>query len=548
MPVFFLQNSDRKDLTMTNLWTTAAGRAATKILIYSLIRRRMKRFFKRKFVVQYDAWIQSGKTAFSFLNTLGDLNTYHDTEILNLYELLMTIGEAPETVADQDFHVNNLTGDDINGLGNTAHPFATVSRALAAIENTVINHRIRILLDTTVAGADNQYIDDVWYAPHDIRAGSVAVIGVGSALESFPVQTCSVYTALGSGGHKFTIAAPAWLANAWQGSFMSPTDGPAIGRGFPIQHNDVDALYCHRFSTFPGAADSFTGVKPTITVKLNKLSIKTRGPEIVSSAWAASRFAIINLNLDFSASPHAEGQFKCDGEQYLWLDFVTMKMKDYTSENVQIADAQINVYPPVDGTFEAISAAGIDKIGESAGPGFVIHRNTPSLGNNSMVYIDCAQIRRMTCTEIISGSQDSRCVLANCAYGGSKFYNRVYFDIAQCLNSNNGNYSDDAPTADLRLYQSYIEAGAEGVRCKNGHLIIWDLQCDPAIVGYALIAGPNLFVEIEDSCALFVATTGSIRFTAPNPDVAAAWPAAGAIVGDAIGGAGVHSSYVVRPG
>lgn len=521
---------------MTNLWATAAGRAATKIAVYSLIRRRMKRFFKRNLVVQYDAWIQSGKTAFSFINLLGDLNTHHDTEILNWYELLTTIGELPETVADLDLYVNNVTGDDINGLGNSTTPFASVSRALEAIENTIINHAVTIRVANITAGVLTTYVDDEWYIPHDIREGSLDIVGVGVALETFANQDLTAYAALGSGGHQWDVAGAPWVANTWQGSFMQPIDGPALDRAFSIQQNAVGTLISHHYATIPGPPDVVRGVAPPVVVELNKVSIKTRGPEIVTATGLGSKFTLTNLQLDFTGSTLAEGQFACETEeQRLFLDFVSMRFKNATTSNLHIKNARVNEFAPTNGNLEAISASGIDKVGSLLGPGFVCFRETVGLGDAAMALVDSSTVYRMTLTENIEGEANGPARIFSCALGGGTALYVPLWYFVECMVSNNG--AVDAINfhmGDLKFVSSYIQAGNNGINAANARVFLADMVCDPAIVRFGMEAGPNVFIEAGDALAVFVGTLGALNFTAPNPDVVVAWPGAGALVDDTL--------------
>jgi len=520
---------------MTNLWTTAAGRAATKEAIYQVMRRRMSRFFGRNFVVQFNEWIQSGKTAFSFLDTLGDLNDFHDTEILNLYELLGVIGELPETLADIDYYVTEA-GDDINGLGNATEPFASVSRALEAIEKTTINHQVRILVDNTVAGVLTTYTDDVWYLPHDIRDGSLAIVGVGAAIETYAPIVLTAYTALGSGGHQYDVAGAPWIANEWQGSFLQPTDGAAIDRAFSVQQNAVATLYTHKYTTIPGAADTVRGIAPPVEIELNKVTIKGQGPDIVAANILGSRIALVNLRLNFEGSTHTEGQFETDSaEQRIFLDFVAMSFSDGSTSNLQLKNSRINEYEPVDGTLEAISACGIDKAGTVAGPGFTCHRATKGLDDAIMALIDNTTVYRMTIAENIGGVQIGTARIFNCALGGGVALYVPLWYLDSCFCSNNG--AADAfnfHMGDLKFTQSYIQAGNNGINVDNARVYLADMVCDPAIVRFGVEAGANVHIETGDALAVFVGTLGALNFTAPNPDVVVAWPAAGAIVTDGL--------------
>jgi hypothetical protein len=530
---------------MTNLWTTAAGRAATKELIYSLIRRRMKRFFKRKFVVQFDAWVQSGKTAFSFLQTLGDLNTYHDTEILDLYELLMTIGEMPETVADLNIYVNALTGDDINGLGNSTTPFATVGRALDTIKNTIINHKVQIRIVNIIAGVITDYAETDLTIPNKINAGgSLTFVGVGAPVETQVDQILAAANALGNGGWHFNIVAAPWVPNAWMSQFMVAQDGAAIGYAIPIQQNDASNLYSHVYTIAPGIGDTVHGLIPPVQLIMDSLNIEVDTSNAMELGFLASRVEFCNLTLDLSNSNKLQGLFVCKGaETYLWMDFVSIRLPDAQENDIKLIDCHVNEFLPFDESIDVVSQAVIANIGKTECAGVAISRATKVLDATSMIWMRRAYLSYFTLPgEIVNyGAQT---LLSHCAFNRLIAHNPSFTFPQLCLISNGGVNAIDLDFANFRSENNYIMDGAKCIDAINSNLWIGlATECDPAIPGYALEAGPNVQVIIDGTLAAFTGGTNSILFTAPNPDVASAWPAAGAVANDAL-----ISAQVVQQG
>lgn len=518
---------------MTNLWTTAAGRAATKEAIYQIIRRRISRFFGRKFVVQYEAWVASGKTAFSFLNTLGNLNPYHDTEILNLYELLMTIGELPETVANLDVYVNGATGSDINGLGNSTTPFATVGRALEDLENTVIKHRVRILVANPSTPATYTYTESEWFLNHEISGdGSLAIIGVSVPEVAFATEALTAVSALGTGGLYQTAGLAGWGVNQWQGTWANPVDGPADKWAYPILHNTATVLTGGIYGTLPLVGNSIQGIRPAIKVNLNSLKIKTRCENRARTNALKSPVAIVNLELRMNGSSDRIAVFDIDGdEQNIWLDFLSVRFADGNFDDIKIKRAYVNFYEPRDtgiGLASLTSIANIGVLGDNAGVSF--HRETKGLASSVMAFIDGSYVTHLTIPEYIyhRGTYPGT-FLENCAFSGVLCYTGTYIETKENYLSNDGAAAYIYEMCKAKIRGDFIRAGLKCVVADQVSLFIGDAaQCDVAIAGYGLQAGAGTHCVIDGTLAAFVGTSGAVQFTAPNPDVVVAWPAAGA--------------------
>ena len=524
---------------MTNLWTTAAGRAATKEAIYHVIRRRMHRFFGRNFVVQFNEWIASGKTAFSFLNTLGSLNTYHDTEILNLYELLTTIGELPETVANLDLYVNGVTGDDINGLGNSTTPFATVEHALSVLQNTVIYHRVRILVANPSTPATYTYTEDEWFLGHDIRSrGSLAIIGVSVPEVAFTGEILTAVSALGVGGLNLTAGGAGWGANLWQGTWAMPADGPADKWAYPIQQNDATDLFGGIYGTLPLVGNTIEGVRPAIKVNLHSLKIKTRCENQAESGELKSPIAIVNLEIRMEGTTDDIAVLDIDGdEQYIWLDFVSFRFADGNADDIKIKRAYVNFYTPMDATLNAACLASVVNIGLAQdNPGVNCCRVTKGLDSVAMAFIDGSYVTHMTFPEYIyhRGNYPGT-FIENCAFSGLLCYTGTYIETIHNFLSNDGAAAYIYEMCKAKIKGDYIAEGLKCIVADQADLWIGNAaQCDPAIAGYGLEAGAGTTVVIDGTLAAFTGTSGDILTTAPNPDVPLNWPAAGAQVNDGL--------------
>jgi len=524
---------------MSNLWTTAAGRAAFKEAIYQIIRRRMSRFFGRNLVVQYNQWVSSGKTSYSFINTLWNLNEYHDTEILNLFELLCTLGELPETAGNVTFYVDGVNGDDINGLGNSTLPFASVPRALEALRTTVIKHTVRILVLNPTAGVPYTYtLDSTWYLEHDIQdQGSLSIIGVSAAEVAYGDEAISAVSALGVGGEYIDAALAGWDVNGWQGCWVVPQDGAAQSLANPIQQNTATRLYSYIHGTPPGVADTIQGWRPMITVELNRLRIKTKCMNKATATGLKSPVAIVNLNLDFSGSTDAVARVDIDGiEQYIWLDFVGMIFSDAHVDDIKIKNAFINRYEPTDSALAVQSQTNIGNIGSDDNAGFSARRVTKDLDFSMMAFCENARIYHMCLTEsIYHRGNYSGLILSTCAFNELVSAEGSYIETRFNFLSNVGGEAYLYQNTNAKIWGDYIQAGARVVVADNTRLFIGGAaQCDPLTAGYGLEAGPGTTCVIDATLAAFVGASGAIEFTCPNPNVVTAWPGAGALVSDAL--------------
>lgn len=548
-----------KGRKMTNLWTTAFGQAATREAVYDRIRSRMSRFFGRGFVVQFNEWVNGGKVSFDFEAFLGSLNDFHDTEITNLYELLLAVDGLPSTYQDMEIHVNNLIGDDAGGLGTSGSPFATLSRALDSIRNTRIDHIVQILLEHTAGGVQTVYTDDLVDIDHNIAKGSLAIVGVGTPIVTKEVQEVNSVTALGGGGVLYdTVAGAPYVANEWIGEFMRVLDGVALGSAFPIFTNTVNELSTIPSTVEPAAGDTFDGVVPAVKVEFNQLSIRTRNAnrsENDGFTNFASNVAAVNLYLDLSATDRVfkPSDIKGDG-QYINLEFVVMKFTDDLPYAFAAENVNVNTYRTLDQGLEAVCGAGIVNIGmiPASNPGVTLRRETQAHhASIAIAIVDRSQLKRAVMCDLVDPSLGSTLLESIAANAFVSTQRRT--SGSKLIASLLGNIGTANPInlamSDLFIQQIYIMDGADGILASDCRLVIDDTcECDAAIIGYALNAGTNVTVQTNGALAAFIGAGGSILFTAPNPDVPSAWPGAGVLTGDALGGAGIHSSIVVQAG
>lgn len=528
---------------MSNLFTTDAGRAAMRSSCIHQIKKRMSRFFARNIVVEFTQWLEGGKASFSDEDVLGELNALNDPEILNWFELLTRQGGGSQTFADLDFYVSE-NGDDDRGIGTVESPFATVSAVLNLLKDIEIRHNVQVLVQHTAAVGQTVLSDTMWYIPHVVTSGSLFIIGVGTPVETKSVQTLNTVTALGTGGHTYNIVAAPWAPSDWIGEFLRPTSGANADKAIPIFDNDASNLWSRVNGAPPAAADTFVGQIPAIRVQLDQMTCEYRSPDEISYSLGSSRFGIVNLQLDFSGTPNDEAYLSFQNtDQLVWLDFVSVIFPDGGAYDLYCQNSYINNFSPVNTTLAATSQTGITTIGDITNcPSFTFRRVSKAIAANEMTYLLNTNINRLTLPEEVLFSYN--CSFNFSACEACKVDNGSSLSVGFNL-FGNSTFGIQCAHTNLRAVNNYHLAGTDAIRVlRNSIVEIGDLnQADAAMAGFGLVAGPNVFVRTDGVPAAFTGVSGDINFTAPNPDVVVAWPAAGAIAND-----GLISSWVVQEG
>jgi hypothetical protein len=493
-------------------------------------------------MVQFDEWIQSGKTAFSFVNVLGELNKLNDPIILNLYELLGQLGEFPETYQNVDYYINNVDGDDINGLGTQLSPWETVGRALEFLRNTIIKHRVQILAADTATVGQTTYVEDTWFLDHTIDGGSLAIIGVGVPVETKAATEVRFDTALGDGAFILNQTDLAWTTDDWIGEFML-TEG---GNAFAVHRNTAEDLWYHYVGVgVPTPTQHITGVVPAVRFTLNNLNVKSNSAFISTADGRRSPLAIVNCYLDFENSTSLDGILTLNYSN-LWMDFVTVVFKDGGTRQVYCNETNINTWPPVNTNLEAASESGVVNMSDMDydNPGLTLRRATKTIESDTMVWMHNSALFVVTnSAQFLVRSGNG--VLSRCA--GHKFAGinahllESSFSYASTDDGDNGIFLEQC---DGHLTSIYIGHAKSAIFADMARLIIEDgTECD-ANCDYVLEANPFVQCKVTGAMVGCVGNTDDIRFVGPAAAVDASWPADGVAVDDGI--ATSPTSIVVR--
>jgi hypothetical protein len=516
---------------MSQLWNTAAGRAATREATNHVIRHRMSRHFPRNFVTEFDDWIDSGKTAFEFLQVIGQMNVGYDREILNLYELLNVLDGLEATTAAIDFFVNNDIGDDINGLGNETTPWATLDRAVDYLKDTWIDHPVRLFLAHTAPVGQTEYLSEQIFIAPKIRTGSLSIIGVGAAIETQTARTINAVTALGGAGDIVNQAGPAWGADVWLGQFLlGPHPTQPNNQAHAVHFNTAQDLYLHHATGLPAAADDITGVIPAIRIKIDNLSIEPTVASITSANREYSRIALVNLALDFTDSKSLNRIFSCSNAD-IYMDFVTLQFDRAGDDQFFSQRSSINIYEPIDTTLQVASESGIDNIGfgGNASPGISIFDT--QLGFSPMVEQNDSELANATvthgiyCTKGNHFLQDVAATQLECVRATNLHTKRAYvssepsingYDLWQCM---------------AKIDETYVGESTNCIEADGCNLEILDNCACDAASAVALACTGSVICKITGAMANFLGVV-NVNFETVNPVVPLAWPAVNASIDD----------------
>lgn len=225
---------------------------------------------------------------FDLSTMLGQLNSAHDSDILDMFRLLGAIGGLNTSIADMTYYVNATTGNDQTGTGSATSPFAS----LWFLENLPrrINHKYRVVLMSDVAEPGRSLNFNFEFG----NDGSFALLGSGAptVIESNTVGATGI---LGGGGGSW-LAAVAGFGPLAQGSFL-------VGRHYAVPIHKVVGANC-LFQSFPflfggvGPADALQVVRPARTLTIQNIVSNCSG----GRRGKQSQMGIFNLNIDFPVS------------------------------------------------------------------------------------------------------------------------------------------------------------------------------------------------------------------------------------------------------
>jgi len=471
-------------------------------------------------------WITSG----TVIVTQGGVVLASD----QLDTLLVPVDDV--TAANTDLYVNSTTGSDESGDGSIAQPYATIVKAYNTIPHW-IKHRVRLLIAAGTYTEDfpsfvgNKFSDN----------GSLAFIGVGvpSVVAAGPFTLTGSAAVGTNAGLKLTAAAAGFTVDAHYGKFARLLDGTRINYAYPVFANDADDIWSINFTNKPSVADTFDIVKPAVTITAQRVTFDlSNQAEMWDSSWANARIAVVNINLDFSASTATGGLLTAIGPGYLWLDFVRVVMPAGVYEPVMLVGGPtINYYLPLDSTLLASSGSSVVQIGAAEMSGFTVERvgGPPGSLGDFGIYNSSIRMLGSVCRgDIIvyeSGGRFTRCAAGRLMTFVSKIIceNSMFYGKAGSIG-----FSSHAGTTALLVY-CHVLTGTSAFRSGSADLGLVGCTCEGTLTGYGLEADALSKVRITGAITL-AGISGDIEWSAPTPATTSAWPAAdGTSVNDGLG-------------
>lgn len=308
---------------MSDLLSTPDGVNAVVVAQRYLLERRLSRFFKRNLVISYNDW-KSGN-GFVLETLVGELNSFHDEEVLDLFRLLALVGGTAATMADMEIFVDPTNGSDTTGDGTETLPYQSLW-FLPTLPKR-IDHEIDILLlgDVSYPNFAEMLVD------HDFGAkGVLNFIGVGtpeivegpfevsfvSALAGIPCVTITMTTAPGA---------------AHAGEFLMATSGTDAGQTQAIHSlPSVDTFLCLKGS-FPSLSpgDTMNVVRPSVTLSCRALAVTSRNGSWYSDiVRGESKISFTNLIIDIANTNDARDSLLIDSTCDTAFGFVQIDPPD----------------------------------------------------------------------------------------------------------------------------------------------------------------------------------------------------------------------------
>jgi hypothetical protein len=525
---------------MSNLLNTAEGRNVILEAQRYLLRRRLSRFFKRNLVIDYEQY-SKGLGEFDLGTLLGELNVAWDDELIDLYRLLGTIGALPESIADTQIYVNPTTGSDITGTGSTDRPYASLW--FLGFLPKRINHLYRVLIygDIDHGGPltlTNEFGD----------GGSLSFVGVGPAVE--------VFSAVAS----FVDAAPVNQQQTWieievntppvagvTRSFIQFTDGANVSYAAPVNRIDIgDQLVYFRRDPLSGVAqnNNFHYIEPAHTLTVQGFSADCAGsrrvPESLSLRGSRLNFVNLKIALDYQGVG-VNTMFYTSGVPMVFA-FVQIEAAGEASRYPCVITNSVNEFVPVDDQLVTLAACGVGNLFQGAGgqplscgvqfinPDAEEHAYDDRvllIGNGAYVQsLDCMAYVRA------NGSSTIRRVSAKQLQLWSATTDADYI----CADPSNGTPNAISIEHSLvRIGHALVGTANTGVLCSNSRLYF--SQGGGSVAATMTVLGAYAF-DLSGQSKLYLrnpwtgqtGTLNDLVFSDPAPVVAAAFPAANAIV------------------
>jgi hypothetical protein len=452
---------------------------------------------------------------------LSDVTTL-STSVATLEEEVRILDTTTEDVT---YFVNEITGNDENS-GSEASPLASVVRARALLPRTFAHNAvIKVLSDLTEFPSD-------LYLPME-SGGSFSIIGVGEAVVTAGPFEITNVVAIGSAGHKCTVALGALdITN----EFVRFTDGDAAGVIFRVTKSTETTFDMVLTSTPPSNNSHFEVVRPAISVAVDhKVSIylDCQG----QNTDLDSQFVMCNLGFDFSSMTppaYTAEPLKILGSTYgresIRLPFVRVDVPTGFYVATALSCCSLNTLAAANPNIEldsGVTAINLDTEWENAGTiltspdaacldasgnegVYIANFSAPTLINyGSAISFSAAAFTATTTNSYVSESGYS-CVLAYHKFEGCR--GRLLFDCAH--------FSGPTNAIEVRD-QTCLE--------------LTDVSLDN-VSGVAVTISACANVVLQTACTSFVGSAGAYTFLAPNVAITTAlWPTKGVGATDAMG-------------
>lgn len=277
---------------MSNLLTTNLGRYAIITAQKYLLQRRISRFFKRNIVIDWDRW-RRGVSEFDLQTILGALNTIHDTEILELLQLLGTIGCLDFTIADMNIYVDSVNGSDETGTGSVSRPYQTLW-FIPFLPKT-IRHNVRIILLASI-----DITEGLTFQFNFEDSGTFSFVGQGNATVLEGGLTVNTVNSLNSSSGLHITPTAVYSAHR-QLTWLRATSGIDSGNACPVflDDNTAPEMVTLRIPISSiNAGDTFEFIEPSIKVTVPYINIKCKSPEYCNDIGSRnSRVTIANMEI-----------------------------------------------------------------------------------------------------------------------------------------------------------------------------------------------------------------------------------------------------------
>lgn len=321
---------------MSNLLNTDNGRLAVITAQRFLLQRRLSRFFRRNLVIDWDRW-RRGVSEFDLETLLGQLNQQHDTEILELLQLLGVVGGLEFTFQDMNIYVNATTGSDVDGTGSVDRPFASLW-FIKTLPRTIL-HNVRIILQTSIVETDGLCFQ------FNIQGdGTFSFIGQGNAtvletgLEISAVNNTFAVTGL-------YIEPTAVYSADRRLTFLRMTSGLEATNCVPVFMDDhtVPEILTPRIPISTAAAtDNFEFILPSITLTVPFMTFKCSMPENASTTNHRNiRVCIANMQIQI-ANDYSENPILIDNSGPMLISFVRILENTTGLQHTITAKSDIN--------------------------------------------------------------------------------------------------------------------------------------------------------------------------------------------------------------